>query len=108
MITIRKQEEMEKYYVKEINAYMFNDNVEFLCDVNVEANIIANNIKACDIRAYDINALDIIAGDINANNISYDSLCYAYDNIECNSIEGRREGAKHFVIQGKLIIKGRE
>ena len=30
MVTIINKEEMEKYYVKEKNTYVFVDNVEFL------------------------------------------------------------------------------
>ena len=119
MITIRKQKEMKKYYVKKVNTYVFEDDVEFLCDVDVEANIAAHNIKARNIVAYDIRAWNIIsnnikaflnisAQNINANNIDYFSVCFAYKNIECNSIKGRYKNSKHFVFDGKLIIKGDE
>ena len=85
--------------------------------LNINANDIkANNIKANDINANDIiadciNANDIIAGDINstwvinARNIYYHAVCFAYNSIRCKSIEGRKENAKHFVLDGTLEIE---
>ena len=83
-------EEIEKYYNKETNTYVFNENgkyidlVVFDFDLNVEANIKALdinaininacyidaiNINACNIDAISINALDINALDIKASDI---------------------------------------
>ena len=125
MITIRNMEEMKKYYVEEVNTYVFEDDVKFLFDVEVNANITANNhIKAWNITAWNItanyimawniNADDIYASNINADNIyasnikaldiSYAAVCFAYKNIECNSIEGRYPNARHFVLDGELIV----
>lgn len=136
MITIKNIEEMKKYYNEDTNAYIFKDNVEFVINVSVDSNITAYNINACDIKArdikacdinaydidasdikagdinaceitaYDINAWDINAGDINAKNISYYAVCYAYNNITCETIKGRRENAKHFCLDGEITIKG--
>ena len=140
MITINNLEEMKKYYVEEINTYVFNDNVEFNFDVMVNSDINARditaydikalNIKAWDINAKDINAKDINAWDINAydikalnikandigaldinawdieaDNISYYAICFAYKNIKCKSISGRRKNHKHFVLDGKLEVE---
>ena len=74
-------------------------------------NIDALNIDALNIDAWNINAKDIIADDINANNIeakeiSYHAVCFAYKNIICNRIKGRRENSRHFVLDGELIVKG--
>lgn len=96
-------EEIEKYYDKETNAYIFKENgryidvVVFNFDLDIKAdicacNIIARDINAyditacdisawnifsCDINAYDINAHDINAYDINAGNIdAYDIDAY--------------------------------
>jgi predicted acyltransferase (DUF342 family) len=70
---------------------------------NISAgNIDAGDISAGNIDAMNINALNIIAGDINAGNISYYAVCFAYNNITCKSIEGRREHCKHFVLDGKI------
>lgn len=78
---------------------------------NIDAlNINVNDIKANDIKANDINANDITARDINswninARNIDYHAVCFAYNNIRCKSIEGRKENAKHFVLDGTLEIE---
>lgn len=111
------------------------DVVVFNFDLDVEANIDARcidamNINAVDIRAWDIDAWDIDARDIDAcnidawdiyawdiyacniaaenikaKNISYFAVCFASDNIKCNSIKGRRKNAKHFVLDGKVEVE---
>lgn len=88
MIIINNQEEMQRYYDEEINTYKFNSNVKFNCDIDVKANIFAqnikaNNIKAYDIKASDINALDINAWDINACDIKALDI-YAFDINACD------------------------
>lgn len=88
----------------DIDAYNIN-----ACDINAgdinAHNINACDINACDIYANDINANDINSGNINANNINYSAVCFAYENIICKSIEGRRKNSRHFVLDGKLEIK---
>ena len=82
--------------------------------LNINANDInANDIKANDINANNINTNDIIARDIdawniNARNIDYHAVCFAYNNIRCKSIKGRKENAKHFVLDGELEIEKNE
>ena len=119
-------EEIEEYYDKKSNTYIFKEDgkyidlVVFNFDLDVEANIDAKdidalnidalNIEACNIDASDIKAMNIEAWDINAWNIeaqdiSYYAVCFAYKNIKCKSIIGRRENAKHFVLDGKLEIE---
>ena len=78
-------------------------------------NITAGNITAGDITAWDITAGNITAGDITAwditawgitaDDISYYAVCWAYYNIKCKSIVGRREHARHFVLDGKVTVK---
>ena len=127
-------EEIQKYYDKETNTYVFKENdgyiglVVFNFDLDVKANIDAMNINALniiaknidardiyasDIKAYNINALsieamDISASDINVNDITYYAICFAYNNIKCKSIKGRRNNAKHFVLDGKLEVENNE
>ena len=78
---------------------------------NIKAfNITARNIYACNIDAWDIEAKDIYAwyfkaGNINARDISYHAVCFAYEDIICESIKGRRENSKHFSLDGDIIIK---
>ena len=125
-------EEIQKYYNRNTNTYVFKEDetyidlIVFTFDLNVQAKIVAWNIKACNIRtndiiandinAFDINARDIIAADINARNIvadyivaidiCYFALCFAYENIKCSkSIKGRMKNAKHLVLDGKLEIE---
>ena len=95
--TFNKLEEIEKYYDKESNTYIFKEYgiyinlVIFNFDLNVKSNIYAWNI-------YGRN--------INANNISYYAVCYAYENIKCKSIKGRKYNSKHFVLDGQIYIDG--
>lgn len=126
-------EELKPYYNKRTNTYEFVENglimdVEFKFNLDVDSHINALNIKAWDINAGDIDALNINAGDIkalnikagdikalnikswdiNAGDISYYAVCFAYRNITCISIKGRRENAKHFVLDGEITIKPKE
>ena len=81
-----------------------------ICASNIKAwdidtrDLNAFNIDAWDIYALDIYACNIAAENIKARNISYYAVCFACDNIKCNSIIGRRKNAKHFVLDGKLEI----
>jgi len=108
---------------------ILTENTTFNESINVEGNILgkdgkrynlivkgdikAGDIKAGDINAGDIDAVDINAGDIdavdiNAGNINYYAVCFAYNSIKCNSIKGNRNNHKHFVLDGKIIIKEKE
>ena len=121
--------EIKKYYDRKTNTYVFKEDDEYIdlvifnfdldikanidaCDINAR-DINAWNIESCDINAININAYDIIADDINAydikaNNIIYFAVCFAYENIKCKSIKGRRENAEHFVLDGKIEIAGED
>lgn len=101
--------------IKACNIDAYNINAR-----NITAGEInARNITACNIDAGDINADDISAGNINADDISarninawnidageitYFAVCFAYNNIVCTKIEGRRKNAKHFCLDGEIII----
>ena len=67
---------IKKYYDKNTNTYVFVENEEYIevvvfdFDLNVEANIDADNIEALDINAWNINACNINADNINVNNIN--------------------------------------
>ena len=71
------------------------------------SNIDASNIDAWNIDALNIKALNIKALNINARNISYYAFCVSYNNIECESIEGRRDNSFHKCLDGELTIKER-
>lgn len=79
--------EIEKYYDKNTNTYVFKENgfyiielIKFKFDLNIEANIKAYNIDAHNINAYNIDTWNINANNINVNNIN------AYD-INAKDIE---------------------
>ena len=125
MITINNLEEMEKYYNKQLNTYVFDDDVEFNINIEVKSNIKAcdinahdidawniyvwdinaNNIDALDIKAdditarnikaNDITALDINANDIDAGDIDYYSVCMAKNSFKCKSVNGFRKNSIH-------------
>ena len=86
----------------DINAWNINAG-----DINA-GNINAGNINAGDINAGDINAGNINAWNINAGEISYQAVCFAYQNITCNNIKGRRDNSKHFCLDGEITIKSKE
>ena len=118
-------EEIQKYYDKSTNTYVFKENgecidIKFNFDLSIDANIEAWNINAwnidclninawditaIDIKACNIKAFDINAWNIDACNISYWALCFAYANIKCNSITSRRDNHKHFALDGKLEVE---
>jgi len=128
MLIFNSLEEIELYYNEETNTYVFNTDIMFLFELNVDSHIIARNIQAwnvkalninarnieaCNITALDINAQDIDALDINAQNITakdiiYHAICFAYKYITCTSIKSRRDNHKHFVLDGEIIYKIKE
>ena len=67
--------EIQKYYDKNTNTYVFVENEEYIevvvfdFDLNVEANIDAYDIEALDINAWDIKACNINADNIKVRNI---------------------------------------
>ena len=120
-------DEIKKYYDEESNTYVFKEYgiyinlVVFNFDLNVKSNIYAWNIYGksinalnidakdiyvCYLNANDIKAHDINTFNINANNINYYAICYAYNNIKCKSIKGRKYNAKYFVLDGHIYIDG--
>ena len=123
-------EEIQKYYDKDTNTYVFEENGSYIdlvvlnfylsIDANIEAfniktlDITANDINVNDIKAWNIKVRDIIANDIyahdintwgiTAKDISYFSVCFARGNIKCRSIKSNYPNAKHFVLNGELEV----
>ena len=100
MLTFNNLEEMEPYYIKETNTYVFEEAITINFPLFVGANINAHDINAWDITAWDItardiNAMDINTMDINAKNIEYWAVCIAYRSFKCKSVKGRRENSIH-------------
>lgn len=98
MKTFNSIEELKPYYNEDTNTYEFMENgmrmdVGFTFDLKVDSHIYARDINARNINALDIN---------------YYAVCFAYNNITCTSIQGRRDNAKHFVLDGEITIKPKE
>lgn len=126
MITINNKDEMERYYNKETNTYVFDDDVIFDIDINIAANIYAINLYAINIRAFNvsvkkikafdikadiIDAVDVYAEDINAcnikaRNIKFDAVCFAKETFVCNFIKGSRINSKYFCLDSKVQVLG--
>ena len=74
--------------------------VEFICDISINAEINAGNIEAWNINARNINA----------GNISYYAVCFAYESFQCRTISGRRENrgnsSKHFCLDRDIVVTG--
>lgn len=113
MITLNKMEDLKRYYVEEINTYVFNDDIEIVFNLDVQAHIdawyifalnidaldiYAYNIYALDIDALDINALDIYAGNIKAGNI--DAYNIKAGNIDARDINARNINARDISYYG--------
>lgn len=63
-------EEIQKYYDKETNTYIFKENDIFIDTIIFNFTLKINaNIKGGNIRAWDIEALDIRAVNISCSNI---------------------------------------
>ena len=100
--------------------------------LKIAGNISARNISAGDISAENISAWNITAGDISAENITawnisasgditaagnisaenisaenirYYAVCFAYKDIVCLSITGKRDNCRHFCLDGKIELK---
>jgi hypothetical protein len=122
MITINNLEEMKKYYDEQLNTFVFDDDVEFTIDIEVESNIKALDIKAWNIKAYNIKAGDIYARDINANDIDawnikaqnidalginaqdidYFAYCIAYYTFKCKSAKSTRDNSVCKCLDGEI------
>jgi len=103
--------------IKEVNKDIVNGVLRVEDDIHItfneckiEADIVCRNLTAYDITAHNINAnninaIDINAIDLTARNIDYFAVCFAYENIICDSIEGGRENSKHFCLDGEITIR---
>ena len=84
---------------------VFNINAKNIDAYNIDAlNIKAGDIDAVNIKVNNIDCGNIEAINIKALDINYFAVCFAYYNIKCRSIKGKRNNAKHFVLDGKLEI----
>ena len=88
------------------NLVLKKDTV-FEDSIVVEGSIVGKDNERYDLTVKgDISAHNISAYNISARgSISYYAVCFAYYNIVCHSIKGARNGAKHFVLDGKITIR---
>lgn len=80
--------EIQKYYDKETNTYIFKENDKYIDVVIFNFTLEINaNIKSGDIRAWDIKALDIRAVNISCSNII--ALDIDARNIDCINLTAK-------------------
>lgn len=101
-------EEIKKYYIPEINTYMFEENgrylnVLFMFDVNVDSNIFANNIKAKDIECLELSTVDIDAYDIKATKLIAYNLEALTVNVHDKIVYSGKINIKYSINCGKLL-----
>jgi hypothetical protein len=104
-LIVRGDIDAEDINARDIDAWNINAGNIDAEDINVR-NINAEDINARNINAEDINARDINVRNIDAWNIDYWAVCFAYRNIKCKSIKGRRENSRHFVLDGEIEVGG--
>ena len=78
------------------------------CNITAGGDIDAGDINVRNVTAFDVTAGNIIAGNIDARDILYYAVCFAYQDIKCVSINGKRENARHFCLDGEITIKKEE
>ena len=119
-------EEIQEYYDRSTNTYVFKENGSYIDLVVFEFNLeVDSSVDAWDIKAWNIKAHEIFSRDINAavinvhniyahniiawsiiaENISYGAVCVARENIKCRSICSLIPNAKHFVLNEKIKVE---
>jgi len=99
-------------------------------DLNVKGNLNCGNLNCGNLYCWDLECRNLDCGDLNCLNLdcwnvscrnldcwnlncgnlscrncSYHAVAFAYNNIRCKSITGRRENCKEpFVLDGKIEI----
>ena len=113
-----KLEEIQKYYNKETNTYVFKEDgkyidlVVFDFNLRISASIYARDIHANNISAYDITAWDIDAWDIDARNLDtwdikawhINALDIKAEDIKASMIRARNINYNHVCVSCYDII----
>lgn len=86
MIIINTQEELESL-IDDNNNIIIEDDLMLNCDIKIEANIIAFDIKAQNIELWDLKVADVEARNIKAGNINAWNL--KAENIEASIIKAK-------------------
>ena len=77
-------------------------------NLRVRGDLNCLNLNCLDLNCLNLNCDDLICWDLNCrDNVSYYAICFAYKNIKCKSIKGRRSNCKEpFVLDGTIEITG--
>ena len=101
-------EEIKKYYVPEINTYMFEENgaylnVAFMFDLDVDANIFANNIKSKDIICLELSTVNLDAYDIKASRLIVNNIEALTVNVQDKLVYSGEINIRYSINCGKLL-----
>ena len=101
-------EEIKKYYIPEINTYMFEENgvylnVAFMFDLEVDANIFANNIKAKDITCLELSTVNLDVYDIKASRLIVNNIEALTVNVRDKLVYSGEINIKYSINCGKLL-----
>jgi hypothetical protein len=66
-------------------------------------NLNCHNLDCRELVCYNLDCWDLVCF-----NLSFYAVCFAYNNIFCKSISGRRENGRYFVLDGNIVIDGKE
>ena len=119
---IKEKEELEKYYSKEMDAYLFEEDVNITFDIDTKSriiscgNLVVGNLKAEEIKASNIiardlisntsiRAKDIIAFKITAKTIDYFKMCCAYYELNCDAIHHKSKKAKCICLEKEIKLE---
>jgi len=94
---------------------------EYNESLTVEGNILGKdvnryNLKVCgdldclNLNCWNLDCRNLNCGDLDcwnlkAKKVLYYAVAFAYNNMEVESIKGRRENCKHFCLDGQITIK---
>ncbi len=110
---VRIEFQVERGELRDIHCrdlFLMNDEEKF--DFN-GGNFNGGNFNGGNFNGWDFNGGDFNGGNFNGGNfnggkISYYAIFISYNNIECESIEGRRQNSFHKCLDGELIIKEKD
>jgi len=93
-----------KGYRRNLNCYNIDchnlncHNID-CCDIDCD------NLNCYNLNCYNIDCVNIDCHNIDCCDLSYYAVCFAYRDIVCNSIKGRRKNARHFCLDGEITIR---
>ena len=63
------------------------------------------NLDCWDLDCWDLDCRNLECQELKAKNVSYYGVAVAYNSMEVESIEGRRNNSKHFCLDSEIVIK---